>query len=371
MSYPAHLFSTVKKQPNLFLCEKDGKKLFLFGTYHVLPFSVIPEAYVEIMKTAKTLLLETCELPPTEADLISGGFFSSEPQSKGFDEKLTVEARHILEIAIKKYCESIKLPSMALNRIKLDRALWLCRFATNVDGMDDTLRSLFPNNAFSLEKRGHTKLLPPNSIAELNEDLPAGFGCLKAQPEYPTEILEPMVEYLVGGSMLNPHYCYYQEIEPELVIERNNNWMPIIFSHLQKNNPILVAVGHTHLVGRYGLLCLLQQAGFKIFQYAAHEDSFGRFMPDILFNSLATNRAIAGQVFETLGEIIQDRTSLVLEYWAPPIIFSDIYPNPALEDAKLEAETTAVNTQKVEIAKVPTTKPDPVPAVAGAKKYGL
>jgi hypothetical protein len=339
MSYPAHLFLEVEKQPNLFLCEKDGKQLFLFGTYHVLPFSVLPEAYIGIMKTAKALILENCEPLPTEADLIAGGFVSKEPQGKEFDEKLTVEARQILGNGIKKYCIDRKLAPIPLNRIKLDRALWLCRFAINVGGMEDTLEKLFPGKVFGLEKKDTFSLLPSNSIDELNTVLSASFGCLKEPPEYPADVLAPMVEYLLGESLFNPHYCHDQDTD-DVVVSRSKKWISGILTHVQQNSPILVAVGHAHLVGVNGLLCLLQQAGFKIFQYAAHENSFGRFMPDVLFNSLATNRAIAGQLVETLGGIIKDNISLVLEYWAPPIIFSDIYPNP-----KLEAETTTLNAQ--------------------------
>lgn len=47
---------------------------------------------------------------------------------------------------------------------------------------------------------------------------------------------------------------------------------------------------------------------------------------------LATNQTIPGQVLETLGEIIKENTSLVLEYWSPAMVFSEIYPAPTLKN---------------------------------------
>lgn len=355
MSYPAHLFSELEKQPNLFSCEKDGKQILLFGTYHVLPFSVLPNAYVDIMKTAKALILENCETTPTEADLIHGGFVSAEAQSKNFDEKLTHEARQILERGIKKYCADRKLKPIPLNRIKLDRALWLCRFAINFGGMEDTLEKLFTGKVFGLEKRDAFSLLPTNSIDELNSNLPESFGCLKEIPEYPADVLALMEEYLVGESLLNANYCHSQDTADDEVVSRNNKWMPKILTYLTENSPILIAVGHAHLVGRNGLLCSLQQAGFNIFQYVAHKNHFISFMPDILFNSLAADRAIAEQIIETLGEIIQDKTNLVLEYWSPSLVFSEIYPSPALEKSKFKTVNSIQSTQQTATSNISTS----------------
>lgn len=332
MSYPAELFAEIEIQPNLFKCEKEGKELFLFGTYHVLPFSVLPKAYLNIMKKAKRLLLEGCEASPTEADLIKAQFITAEPQDPKLYEFLSSEARAILENAVKKYCTANKLAPIPLHRIKLDRAWWLCEFASNVGGMEDTLENLFSPNIFSLEKRASKKLLPPTLLETLNDDL-IGFECLKDAPIYHPEFLAPMDEYLVGNSLMNPHYSYRAEQGHDTLVSRNYNWIPEILHHFSQEDTILIAVGHMHLVGRRGLLCLLQNEGFKIFQYAPQENTFGLFKPNILFNDLAENRAIAEQIETELDEKIGAAScALVQEYWAPTMLLSTIYPDPKSED---------------------------------------
>jgi len=70
------------------------------------------------------------------------------------------------------------------------------------------------------------------------------------------------------GSTLSRDFHYSNDAEKDKVTleDRNRAWIKILASHLeaQYTGPVLVAVGHMHLVGRQGLLCLLQNEGYTI-----------------------------------------------------------------------------------------------------------
>ena len=56
----------------------------------------------------------------------------------------------------------------------------------------------------------------------------------------------------------------YPEIYQQLLVTRNNNWMPQIKNMLKTKPRELVLVGALHLVGKQGLLQQLRQAGYQV-----------------------------------------------------------------------------------------------------------
>lgn len=61
-----------------------------------------------------------------------------------------------------------------------------------------------------------------------------------------------------------------KEIEDELLIQRNKNWIPVISNYISKK-PVFIAVGAMHLPGEYGLLNLLKQNGYSLTPLNIHE----------------------------------------------------------------------------------------------------
>ncbi len=380
MAYPAELFlENPRKEPNLFQCEKDGNSFLLFGTYHVMPLSVLPDEYLEIMKKADRLILESVHKRRTEASLIQAGWLHTKEQDKAAYEKLTPVAREILLNALKLFAPRHELPPIPLTRVVLERAIWFARFCISYGGMDSSLEKLGFPLVLGLETE-ESRVYDTVSIDELNNSLEGSFGCLKNPPEYPEEVLAPMDQYLEGNTLYDPRYCYSQE-QDDFVWSRNNAWMPEILRQHALGGNALIAVGHTHLVGTTGLLCLLQQAGFNITQYVASEKIFEPFIPDLLFKPTSENYAIAKRIEIVLDELLENRWlsalkgekpedlsriqhdksdtdtkshlsypplskvqfnvfSLVMEYWEPvvPIVFSKIYPRRAEETVETHAE---------------------------------
>src|SRR5262245_31170979 len=61
-------------------------------------------------------------------------------------------------------------------------------------------------------------------------------------------------------------FTQYPAAYRSLIVERNQNWIPQIDACLTRAQPCMVVVGAAHLVGRDGLLTLLQRKGYRIEQ---------------------------------------------------------------------------------------------------------
>jgi uncharacterized protein len=61
-------------------------------------------------------------------------------------------------------------------------------------------------------------------------------------------------------------FTQYPAAYRSLIVERNQNWIPHIDACLTRAQPCMVVVGAAHLVGRDGLLTLLQRKGYRIEQ---------------------------------------------------------------------------------------------------------
>jgi uncharacterized protein len=71
--------------------------------------------------------------------------------------------------------------------------------------------------------------------------------------------LQEMNQYLV-----KPMYKEFPTLYKEILVDRNNNWMPIIKDMFNTEEKELVLVGFLHLVGEDGLLHQLKKDGYKI-----------------------------------------------------------------------------------------------------------
>jgi uncharacterized protein YbaP (TraB family) len=64
--------------------------------------------------------------------------------------------------------------------------------------------------------------------------------------------------------LLNPYMKFYPTAYHALIVQRNNNWMPIIEGFFKTPEVELVLVGALHMIGRNGLLQRLEAMGYKV-----------------------------------------------------------------------------------------------------------
>ena len=58
-------------------------------------------------------------------------------------------------------------------------------------------------------------------------------------------------------------YLFDEKCDNANILERNNNWMPVLLNVLNKQNAF-IAVGLLHLYGECGLIVQLRQNGYKV-----------------------------------------------------------------------------------------------------------
>lgn len=68
----------------------------------------------------------------------------------------------------------------------------------------------------------------------------------------------------VPGVTLQEATALFAETEQALLIDRNIAWMPVINAATTQHDDIVVAAGAAHLVGKYGLLQLLENDGWTL-----------------------------------------------------------------------------------------------------------
>ena len=58
----------------------------------------------------------------------------------------------------------------------------------------------------------------------------------------------------------------FPEIQERFINKRNRNWLPQIIEYLQAKEKTMIIVGAGHLVGKEGLVNLLQDKGYQVDQ---------------------------------------------------------------------------------------------------------
>ena len=58
----------------------------------------------------------------------------------------------------------------------------------------------------------------------------------------------------------------FPEIQERFINQRNKNWLPRILEYLRTDENYMIIVGAGHLVGKAGLINLLEEKGYKIEQ---------------------------------------------------------------------------------------------------------
>ncbi len=260
--YPP-FYEGVVIEPGFFKLERYGRIIFSLGTAHCFPLKILPEAYLKIIGTCKQAFFEnTAQSTYTEADLVKIGLLRDKPNSywnKGF----TPAAEEIFKNAFQIWCKNSG-KTVSIERANSRMAFWFCHSVSSTNTMDEELEKLFGDKVDSLDTQ--SSLMPvitEFSIEETNRRLEVQFGYLRDSPCYESEFLEYDKQYLSGKMLYDEEFIREQEEALIMVSNRNKVWFPKL-NEANFKEPTFVGVGFGHLVGRAGLLCLMENAGWKI-----------------------------------------------------------------------------------------------------------
>jgi len=103
-------------------------------------------------------------------------------------------------------------------------------------------------------------------LLQLLKNLPKSSGDLaKLHAAWQTGNLEKM------NAMAEKDFSKYPALLKQLLVQRNENWMPTLTDCLVKNRRCFVVVGAEHMAGDKGVLALLEKDGYKVRQLQGHQ----------------------------------------------------------------------------------------------------
>ncbi len=177
-----------------------------------------------------------------------------------------------------------KLEALGLNVLMLNKSKpWFVAITTAVyklkslgfDG-EKGVETYYYEKANTDGKKVHSL-----ETAEFQIDLLSGFPPeiqekLLLQTLKDLEVIEDYFDSIVSSwesgntrefeSIVMDSFKEYPTIYEKLIIDRNDNWLPVIEGYLDSDQKYLVIVGSGHLVGKDGIIRRLEQRGYQIEQ---------------------------------------------------------------------------------------------------------
>ncbi|MCF8473116.1 MAG: TraB/GumN family protein [Emcibacter sp.] len=267
----------VQAKPALWVVEKGQNKTYLLGSFHLLPKNYT--WYDGIIKmsfeASDELVLETDIDPKATAEIqglvIKNGFFQDGDTLKNHldsahYQKMLKHAKGLMGVdevmaaKSKPWFMAVQLSVVSIMSIGMDPA----------SGVDVALQS----KAMEKGKPIHGLETPTEQMMALI-DHP-----LKVQSEMLEDTLDKLddfqsyiASYLaawasgdsdkISDTMVND-MAKHKEMYKALLVDRNNNWLPIVEGYINSEKNIFIVVGAAHLVGKDGLVNMLKEKGYKV-----------------------------------------------------------------------------------------------------------
>lgn len=264
--YDPYFYKDIAIEPPFFKLTRNQQIIYMLGTNHHLPASILPEPYLRLIHSCKQTFFESVDdsddSKDTEPELIKTGFLKEKPDDD-WGKGLTKDAEAIIRTAFQIKIKNAK-KKYAIERLNIELAYWICHMVATDYGMDENLKAHFGKNSFGLESFEEVSpILPRYTVTQLNTLLVQDFGFLKNEPSYTAQQLENDKDYLTSKILYDKQWIFGAEEEVEMGINRNKAWLPQL-NAVNSNSPAFVGVGASHLIGCHGLLRLMENEGWKV-----------------------------------------------------------------------------------------------------------
>lgn len=255
---------------------KGKNYLYLGGTIHMLSKGdyPLPAAFENAYKDSGTVVFEVDLAQINSPQFIQKLLF--ENMYKG-DDDLT---QHLKPATLKKLEQFLKGRGMTLEPFKKMKAGFLTLMLTTVEmqrmGMDEAGVDQYYNDKAVKDGKSIAQL--ESAEEQLRFITNMGFGnedelILHSLEEMDSidEVMAAMKSSWRKGALSDLEKMEMAEMKSEfpdlyreLLVDRNNNWMPQIKAMFDTQEIEFVLVGALHLAGEDGLLHKLEKAGYKI-----------------------------------------------------------------------------------------------------------
>ncbi len=262
----------------VWLVESDQNKLYLAGTIHILRASdyPLPPAFEKAYQQSQSLAFETdigaMNSPSFQSRLMQA---VSLPANQSIHDFLSAKTISQLEKHFAKNHHNFKQfssfkPSMIAMTLTL---MELKKFGIGNEGVDQyfykqaiqdkkqtlALETLQQQIDFVANMgKGHEDLMIEQTLEEIDTLQKLFTDMLTSWREGNTVKLEEM--------FILPMQQEFDTLYQELLVQRNQNWLPRLHDYLKTPETEMVLVGSAHLLGKDGLIKQLKQAGFKVTQ---------------------------------------------------------------------------------------------------------
>ena len=250
---------------------------YLLGSIHVLKpqhYPLAPELYDSFDQSSTVIFevaLDSLNSPTAQLSMLQKGLLSPDRKLQDLlsEESYRIAKQHMAELGMdiglfqqmKPWMAATALTAMELQKLGFDSVYGVDRHffekaqetgkptegLETVDFQLSLLENLSPamQESFLLQTltdlksvKGHIQQLVD---AWLKGDLAQLEATLRSMQEYP-------------------------ELYDALVVQRNRNWLTQIEAALQGQEPVMIIVGTLHLIGKEGLISLLQEKGYAVQQ---------------------------------------------------------------------------------------------------------
>lgn len=269
--------TTASAQTSVFKITKGDRAIYLGGTVHLLRTSdyPLPQGYNMAYENSDVLTFETdtksLQDPAMGQKMMAQGMYQDERTLK------TVLVDSIYEklgAAFEKYnlpfamMQKMK-PALAVTTLS---AMSMQKMGMNAEGVDMyfTNKAVVDKKEIQQLESVDDQIMRLTSMADGNENEFVNYS-LKGLEDMKGEMTALIDNWKNGTSdkmleELKNMQAEYPDTYKSLLVERNNNWMPQIFSYLENGTRAFVLVGSLHLYGEAGLLNLLKKQGCQIEQ---------------------------------------------------------------------------------------------------------
>ncbi|MEN8226489.1 MAG: TraB/GumN family protein [Bacteroidota bacterium] len=269
---------TVSAQSSVWQISKGDKVLYIGGTIHVLGQDdyPLPEEFDQAFSEAGKLVFETditeVKSPAFGQKMMQQMLYPAGQSLKDELDKPTYErlADYFSDKIPMSQIDGLKpgmvvlmLSAIEFQRIGMvlagvDEHFW--GLAVNNNKAIGTLETLDEQLAFIVNMgEGRENELIMNTLDDIKRTEAIILSLLTAWRAGD----EPEMERLLLQEMIDDYPQLYQN----LLVKRNNNWLPSIEAMIQNEEVEFVLVGTLHLIGDDGLLQQLRDKGYKVSQY--------------------------------------------------------------------------------------------------------
>ncbi len=250
--------------------------VYLLGSIHLGSKSMypLPKEIEDAFEASSTLLVEADirhpDMQKSQSMVLAKGMY---PDGDNLWNHISPETRK----AVEAFCAKFELPSEALAKMKP----WVVAVTAAVipmvkSGMDPSLGIDY----YFLDKAGKKRIVEIES-AEWQLDLLSSFSdelqekFLQAATQEGTEMMDSMkrlqaawvsgdaesLETIIRDTSRTP-----DEITRKILTDRNPHMADVAEQYLKGKDPAFLVVGAAHMVGKDGLVALLQKRGYKVEQ---------------------------------------------------------------------------------------------------------